>query len=72
MQKENMLLVLATFLALGSLTRSDAAGPVHMANGIKIGEVTSNSAIVWVRLTRNADRNVNGKPFPKNNSKNRV
>ena len=72
MQKTTLLFILATSLALGSLPTSDAADPVHMANGIKIGEVTSNSAIVWVRLTRNADRNINGKPFPKNNSKKRV
>jgi alkaline phosphatase D len=72
MQKINVVFILATFLALGSLPTSGAAEPVHMANGIKIGEVTSSSAIVWVRLTRNADRKINGKPFPKNNSKKRV
>ena len=33
-----------------------AAAP-HLATGIKIGEVTDHSAIVWTRLTRNADRN---------------
>lgn len=39
--------------------------PVHMANGIKIGEVDSTSAIIWTRLTKNAERNIDGKPFPK-------
>jgi alkaline phosphatase D len=37
---------------------------VHMANGIKIGEVDSTSAIVWVRLTKYPERNINGTPFP--------
>jgi alkaline phosphatase D len=33
-----------------------AAGP-YQATGIKIGEVTDHSAIVWTRLTRHAQRN---------------
>jgi alkaline phosphatase D len=33
-----------------------AAAP-HLATGIKIGEVTDHSAIVWTRLTKNAERN---------------
>jgi phosphodiesterase/alkaline phosphatase D-like protein len=36
-----------------SLNPAEAAGPVYMVNGIKIGEVTSDSAIIWTRLTRN-------------------
>lgn len=36
---------------------------VHMANGIKIGEVTANSAIVWTRLTQNSERIIKGKAF---------
>lgn len=47
------------------------APAVHMANGIKIGEVDSNSAIVWTRLTRAAERNIDGKPFPKGDNKER-
>ena len=35
----------------------------YMANGVKIGEVTSTTAIIWSRLTRNAQRNLNGVPF---------
>jgi alkaline phosphatase D len=66
------LFILAMFLTPGSLLTAEAAEPVHMANGIKIGEVTSDSAIVWVRLTEHADRNIDGKPFPKNTSKKRV
>ena len=41
-----------------------AEEPVYMANGVKIGEVTADSAIVWTRLTRNPERNIDGKPFP--------
>ena len=37
---------------------------VHMANGIKIGEVDSSSAIIWTRLTENPERNTNGIEFP--------
>ena len=40
------------------------APAVHLANGIKIGEVTDRSAIVWVRLTAAPERNVEGLPWP--------
>ena len=40
-----------------------ASAEVHMANGIKIGEVTETSAIVWTRLTQNSERNIEGTPF---------
>jgi len=47
-----------------------AEGPlVHMANGIKIGEVKQVSALVWVRLTQHAEANANGTPFPKRKAK---
>jgi alkaline phosphatase D len=48
---------------------AEATSPVHMANGIKIGEVSSTSAIIWSRLTMNAERNVDGTPFPRNVNK---
>lgn len=35
----------------------------YMANGIKIGEITSTSAVIWSRLTANPQRNLNGVPF---------
>lgn len=38
---------------------------VHMANGIKIGEVHQDSAIVWTRLTRLSERNIEGLAFTK-------
>ena len=40
------------------------AEPVYMANGIKVGEVTQDSAVVWTRLTKAPERNVDGAPFP--------
>ena len=38
-------------------------GP-YMATGIKIGEVTQTKAIVWVCLTKNAERIGNEAPMP--------
>ena len=61
-----LTLSLATF---PQTSRADES--VHMANGIKIGEVSSNSAIVWTRLTKNPERNIKGTPFPKNINKER-
>ena len=48
---------------------SEMEVPVYMANGIKIGEVTQNSAIVWTRLTKQPERNTSGNSFAKNNKK---
>lgn len=67
---------LIPILVFGSLTSvaplgAEESPAVHMANGIKIGEVTSTSAIVWTRLTRHPERNINGKLFPKNVNKER-
>lgn len=36
---------------------------VHQATGVRVGEVTDSSAVVWVRLTRNATRNNDGVVF---------
>ena len=58
--------VLVLTVALATSLPAQAASPVHMANGIKIGEVSSTSAIIWTRLTRHPERNVEGTPFPKN------
>ncbi|PTX94675.1 alkaline phosphatase [Opitutus sp. ER46] len=38
-----------------------------MANGAIAGEVTTDTAIIWTRLTRHPERNVRGLPFPKVN-----
>lgn len=40
-------------------------GSPYMATGIKIGEVTTSEAIVWVRLTKDAKRVDFGAPMPK-------
>ncbi len=37
---------------------------VYFANGVKVGEVTSGSAIIWTRLTASPERNVQGCPWP--------
>ena len=71
MKNHAALLLLAALLSLSPLLTAEAAEPVHMADGIKIGEVTQTSAIIWVRLTRYAERNIDGKPFPKHTSKGR-
>ena len=52
------LIVIAAIIILLSLPGEEEGGSVHMANGIKIGEVTSDSAIVWVRLTRHSERSM--------------
>jgi len=50
--------------ALALLVSSVAArADVHFGNGIKIGEVDSTSAIVWVRLTDAPERRADGTPF---------
>jgi alkaline phosphatase D len=54
-------MVLCTLLLSAATT--DAAPP-YMATGIKIGEVSDSSAIVWVRLTKNAQRVDFGAPMP--------
>ena len=46
--------VVVVFLAGPNLLFSAPA--VHMANGVKIGEVTQDSARVWTRLTRSPER----------------
>ncbi|MHC4883015.1 MAG: alkaline phosphatase D family protein [Planctomycetota bacterium] len=45
------------------------ARSVYMANGIKIGEVDPTSAIIWTRLTKHPERNVDGIPFSKKKTK---
>jgi len=40
-------------------------GKVYQTNGIKIGEVTQDSAIIWTRITKNPTANTNGEKFRK-------
>jgi len=55
--------LLLGFAASSVVVASAAESRVNMANGIKIGEVDQDSAIVWTRLTRDPERNKDGKPF---------
>lgn len=48
------LSVLALNVFAGSVLQ--AAGP-HQATGLKIGEVTADSAVIWTRLTQHPERN---------------
>ncbi len=41
------------------------AADIHMADGVKAADVTQTSAILWTRLTRDAERVKPGIPFPK-------
>jgi len=51
--------------SISPLVAADAvdAGP-HQATGVRIGEVTENSAVVWTRLTRHPERNTRGVVIP--------
>jgi alkaline phosphatase D len=51
--------------ALGLLMAAGASAEGYFANGIKIGEVDQDSAIVWTRLTRNPAMNLDGAAFLK-------
>jgi alkaline phosphatase D len=52
----------AASLPLCSIVRAaeDGAEPPHQATGVKVGEVTDSSAIVWTRLTAAPSRNKGG------------
>ncbi|KPK43888.1 MAG: hypothetical protein AMJ65_04555 [Phycisphaerae bacterium SG8_4] len=56
--------VLAVVLSTMFGGRALSQGP-YQATGIKIGEVTDNSAIVWTRLTRHPERVGSEAPMPK-------
>jgi len=52
-------------LVPGFLQVSFLWGKVYQTNGIKIGEVTQDSAIIWTRITKNPTANTNGEKFRK-------
>ena len=60
-----MIRVLAITIASVLYTTTLFADAPYMATGIKIGEVTDTTAIIWVRLTENAERVDFGSPIPK-------
>jgi alkaline phosphatase D len=51
------------WLLSGVTSAEPAAGEFHQATGVRVGEVTPTSAIVWTRLTKNAARNDKGLLF---------
>ena len=57
-----------TAAALLLFVASSLHAEVHMANGIKVGEVDASSAIIWTRLTAHPDRNAQGIAFDSTNS----
>ena len=62
-------LIGATYCLLAIVSFADGRAAVaqrpYQATGIKIGELTETSAIVWTRLTRNAERNGPDAPMVK-------
>lgn len=63
--KRVSLIVLFVSLSMAGQLSAEQSHHVNMANGIKVGEVDSSSAIVWTRLTVNPERNIDGIPFTK-------
>ena len=62
MQSRFVFLLLALSIpASGDRGRLASAAEAHLAMGFRIGEVTQDSAIIWVRVTANKDRNWHGK-----------
>jgi len=60
-----VLLMLVGGVLCGVTVAEEKTGPPYQANGVKIGEVTQTSAIIWTRLTEKPERNTDGIPFPK-------
>lgn len=57
------------WIILGLGIATSVVGETYFANGIKIGEVDQDSAIVWTRLTRNPAIDLDGTKFKKVSSK---
>ena len=53
-----VLLSLGLFTAMEA--RSETANTPYQANGVKVGEVTQTSAIMWMRLTKIPERRNHG------------
>ena len=52
-----VLVLLGVLLSVG---RSGSADAAQMSMGFRVGEVTQHSAIVWTRITKDAERNWTG------------
>jgi hypothetical protein len=63
MRPRHGLLALPVLAFLVAFLPAQDAGP-QLGNGIKIGEVTTTSARVWARLTREAEARFDGLPVP--------
>ena len=57
------MLSLSRTLLLASCLTAAAPAAVFQGNGIKIGEVTAESAVIWTRLTVAAEANWSGTPW---------
>ncbi len=68
MKKTICEITTAVFIVALLALSAVADDAVYMTNGIKIGEVDQNSAIVWMRLTARSHRNADGIPFPEVNA----
>ena len=51
-------------------TQPPESNPPFQANGIKIGEVGTNRAIIWTRLTTTPEANWSGEAFPREKNRN--
>ncbi|MHC4995969.1 MAG: hypothetical protein ACYTGQ_13055, partial [Planctomycetota bacterium] len=68
MTKSNLGLLLSITALLSACSSTPTApsspGP-HLAMGLRVGEVTQTSAIVWTKLTQHPTRNNTGADGPK-------
>lgn len=64
MKKNSLYRITLISLSLGLFGCAETGEAPYLATGIKIGEVTSDSAIVWVRLTETPERVGNDAPMP--------
>ena len=59
------LIALVVVAVIGSAWNGSTVLAAQMAMGFRVGEVTQTSAIVWTRVTKNAERNWKGYRDPK-------
>lgn len=57
--------MLAVVTFIGLVLSCHLASAAHLGMGFRVGEVTQNSAIVWARITKTAERNWKGYRDPK-------
>src|SRR5688572_24399299 len=62
---------LASVAASGVLLGAQDPAATRQATGVKVGEVTDTSAIVWMRVTAQPRLNDKGKDFPRGKPINR-